>query len=230
LSKLSHLKIQAIDLGQIGYKEAWDLQKKAQTIAENDPTKGFVFYLEHNPVVTFGKNADFSHLTVTKDSLLEGGVDVVESDRGGQVTAHMPGQLVVYPVLNLGKAGMGPKTYVCKLEQSIIDFLDSYGIKAKRDPVNPGVWVGMSKICAVGIRISRRVSLHGLALNISNSFELFEKMTPCGISGRGVTSLEKELGREFSVKEVMKDFSKFVCKNLFENDFEILSFEKNMLQ
>ena len=187
--KFADVTIQGIDLGRIKYSEAWDLQKKAQEIVEQDPDKGFVFFLEHDPVVTFGKNADFSHLSVSRDSLEEQGVDVVESDRGGQVTAHMPGQLVVYPILNLGKKGLGPKDYVCKLEQAVIDTLDFYGIKAMRDSVNPGVWVGVQKICAVGIRISRRVSLHGIALNVNNSFDLFQKMVHAGLRGAGFVPL-----------------------------------------
>lgn len=228
--KLADVTIQGIDLGKIKYSNAWELQKKAQEIVERDPDKGFVFFLEHDPVVTFGKNADFSHLTVSRDSLEQQGVDVIESDRGGQVTAHMPGQLVVYPILNLGKKGLGPKDYVCKLEQAVIDTLDVYGIKATRDPVNPGVWVGVKKICAIGIRISRRVSLHGIALNVNNSFDLFQKMTPCGIVGRGVCSLATELESPPELGEVKKIFAEKLAAVLSKKNIDLVPFARDVLQ
>jgi lipoate-protein ligase B len=214
----------------VKYKKAWDLQKQAQIIVENDPDKGFVFFLEHDPVVTFGKNADFSHLSVSRQSLESDGVDVVETDRGGQVTAHMPGQLVVYPVLNLGKKGLGPKDYVCKLEQAVINTLKAFGIEAKRDSVNPGVWVGVNKICAVGIRISRRVSLHGIALNVENDFGLFRKMTPCGISGRGVSSLAVESGSPPDMGLVKETFSRELGDLLSKKKIELMPFTEDMLQ
>ena len=228
--KFSDVDIKGIDLGIVKYKKAWDLQKQAQIIVENDPDKGFVFFLEHDPVVTFGKNADFSYLSVSRHSLESDGVDVVETDRGGQVTAHMPGQLVVYPVLNLGKKGLGPKDYVCKLEQAVINTLKAFGIQANRDSVNPGVWVGVNKICAVGIRISRRVSLHGIALNVENDFGLFRKMTPCGISGRGVSSLAVELGRPPDMGLVKETFSRELGDLLSKKKIELMPFTEDMLQ
>ena len=230
MSKLSHVDITGINLGRIKYNAAWELQKKAQEIVEKDPAKGFVFFLEHDPVVTFGKNADFSFLTVSRDALEKDGIDVVESDRGGQVTAHMPGQLVVYPIFNLGKAGLGPKDYVCKLEQAVIDTLSFLGIEAARDKINPGVWVGLEKICAVGIRISRRVSLHGIALNVKNNFDLFRKMTPCGITGRGVTSIVKQKNEDISVEEVMDLFADRFGGLIANKKINILPFSENMLK
>lgn len=222
MKKLEHITPQGIDLGLIGYTKAWELQKEAQELAEEDPKVSRIFFLEHSPVVTFGKNANVSHLIVDKVSLEKEGVDVIESDRGGQVTAHMPGQLVVYPIINLGKAGVGPKDYVCNLEGAVIDTLAELGIAAARDSINPGVWVGMNKICAVGIRISRRVCMHGIALNISNDFGLFRKMTPCGISGRGVTSVEVELKKKIDLDFVKATFAEKLGLRLFGKKIEVL--------
>lgn len=224
------LDVKGFDLGRIKYNSALKLQEEAQKIVENNPRKGFVFFLEHSPVVTMGKNFDSSHLLISKEQLIERGVDYVETDRGGQVTAHMPGQLVVYPILNLGRNSVGAKSYVCHLEQSVIDFLAEFGVSAARDDSHPGVWVGKNKICAIGIRISRRVSLHGLAINLNNSLELFEYMNPCGIFGRGVTNLCSELKTNIDISEAKISLAKILGSALFKKELAIQLLDKNMLQ
>ncbi len=119
------------------------------------------------------------------------------------MTAHVPGQLVVYPILGIEAFRLAPRRYVEILEQTAIDVLSEYGVVATRDAEHPGVWVGNDKICAIGVRIQQRVSLHGLALNVSNAFDLFRRIVPCGIAGRGVTSLSKVIEKDVAVADVL---------------------------
>lgn len=181
--------VYGVKLGQIPYEEADQLQRDLAEKVSKESMASFVVMFESLPVVTLGKHADLKHLKTSKESLEEKGVSVVQTDRGGEVTAHMPGQLVVYPIFNLPSAGLGVKQYVYILEQAVINTLSRFDITASRDPINPGVWVKEQKVCAVGVRIKNRVTQHGIALNISNSLELFAEMVPCGIAGRGVTSM-----------------------------------------
>ena len=174
-------------------------------VAAGDSTN-YVVLVEHPPVLTFGKHADRGHLLFAADFFRSKGVGLVDTDRGGEVTAHEPGQLVAYPILRLGDFNLTPRRYVDRLESSVIAALSGFGIRATRDPDHPGVWVDTDKICAVGVRIKDRVSLHGIALNINNSLDLFQQIVPCGILGRGVTSMSRVLGRPCTVEEVLPSF------------------------
>jgi lipoate-protein ligase B len=186
--------------------------------------------VEHPPVITFGNQTDPNFLLSSKLELSALGVEVEESDRGGQVTAHEPGQLVIYPIVALSRLKLSPKSYVYILEQAVIETLAQWGVYAQRDPVNPGVWVGSQKICAIGIRISRRVSLHGLALNISNSLSLFNHIVPCGIKGRGITSLSLQMGRSVSLMDVANELGKNLETLLFGGDASIEKLSVNFFQ
>lgn len=185
------------------YRRCWELQQRLHGRVVRDPAEAFVVTVEHPPVLTFGRHADKKFLLFGEKQLRAEGVDLVDTDRGGEVTAHVPGQLVVYPILGIEAFRLTPRKYVCRLEQAAIDVLATYGVEATRDADHPGVWVGRAKICAIGVRIQQRVSLHGLALNVSNAFDLFDRIVPCGIQGRGVTSLSRVLGRDVAVAEVL---------------------------
>lgn len=179
--------------GLMDYERCLALQMelhKAQVEGTGGP---YLILVEHPPVLTFGKNADRAHLLCAASALREQGVTIVDTDRGGEVTAHEPGQLVAYPILRLSDFGLTPRSYVCLLEKAVIRTLDLLGVAGTTDPEHPGVWVGREKICALGVRIKQRVTLHGLALNVTNSLALFRKIVPCGIAGRGVTSLALQL-------------------------------------
>lgn len=154
---------------------------------------------QHNHVYTFGKSAERNNLLISESFLKSINAQVFETDRGGDITYHGPGQLVGYPIINLRKHGLGVKKYVELLEQSIIDTLAKFGIVAYQIPSLTGIWVGAKnevkrKIGAIGIRVKNGVSMHGFALNVSTDLSYFNHIVPCGIADKEVTSIEKELG------------------------------------
>ncbi len=157
---------------------------------------GYLLLVEHDPpVITVSRRAGArEHLVATDTQLAAAGVEVAETDRGGDITYHGPGQLVVYPILDLNMLGLRLHGYMRFLEQLVLDTLAAWGIEGRRDETATGVWVGDSKICAMGVRLSRWVSMHGLALNVTTNLEHFDLIVPCGLTGRTVTSLHQELG------------------------------------
>ena len=179
--------------GTMPYPEAMDLQRHLHARVVASQSANYLLFVEHPAVLTLGKHADVAHLSLDRAGYLAQGVELIQTDRGGEVTAHMPGQMVVYPIVRLSTYHLSPKRYVAGLEEVVIRLLAGYGIEAQRDPEFPGVWVGRDKICAVGIRIKERVTMHGIALNVNNDLALFSQIVPCGISGRGVTSMERLL-------------------------------------
>ena len=204
--------IQWKDLGILSYAEGYEQQEAEHKRVLEGESSGAILVLEHKPVLTLGKHADLSYVLLNEAELAQKGVELVRADRGGEVTAHMPGQIVVYPILPVLSLGLGPRDYVNALMQAVIKTLAQWGVKARCDSEFPGVWVGTNKICAVGVRIRERVSLHGIALNVNNSLELFGSIIPCGIKHLGVTSLSQELGHTVSLDEVRKA----LCQRLSE--------------
>lgn len=193
--------ISAAYFGQVAYDEGLRLQHRAHAAVAAERSPGAILALEHPAVLTFGKNAEPRHLLESEVVLRQRGVAVVATERGGEVTAHMPGQLVLYPILPLTRLGIGVRAYVCALEEAVIRVLADVGVTAARDPEHPGVWVGHAKICALGVRIKERVSLHGLALNLTNDLALFGAIVPCGIQNRGVTNLQMLTGQTLTSGE-----------------------------
>lgn len=195
------------------YGEAFALQKELQRrVIEGRETGGAPMHLllvEHDPpVITVSRRREARrHLLASEQELAGAGVEVAETDRGGDITYHGPGQLVAYPILDLNALGLRLHGYMRLLEQVVIDTLANYGIEGRRDPTATGVWVesavsrtepqasSLHKICAMGVRISRWVSMHGLALNVTTNLDHFELIVPCGLAGRTVTSLRRELGK-----------------------------------
>ena len=158
--------------------------------------------LQHPPVYTLGARGDDSHLLASPQALAAFGAEVVQTDRGGNVTFHGPGQLVAYPILNLRGRGMGVASYVRALEAIMIEAAARFGVQAERVRGRPGVWVDGAKLGAVGVRVSRGVSSHGLALNVSTDLEWFARIVPCGIPDIEATSLERLLGEAPAMEEV----------------------------
>ena len=197
-------QLEVLDLGRMPYAEALALQRARQqeVIAgrAQGGHPGFLLLVEHDPpVITVSRRAAAgTHLLSSVETLSEMGIDVHETDRGGDITYHGPGQLVAYPILDLNILGLRLHGYMRWLEDRVCEVLGQFGIQAHRDEDATGVWVGATtrdrKICALGIRVSRWVSMHGLALNVSPAMDHFKHIVPCGLHGRGVTSMHMELG------------------------------------
>ena len=222
-------KVHFQDLGLIDYKEAWDYQEelfKANVDAKIEnrradktvtPTKSHLLFCEHPHVYTLGKSGDESHLLLSESLLKQKGATYYKINRGGDITYHGPGQIVGYPILDLDNFSLGLKDYIYKLEDVIIKTLEEFGISSSRLDGATGVWLDVDtessarKICAIGVRTSRFVSMHGFAFNVNTDLDYFGYINPCGFTNKGVTSLEKELGKKQDitfVKEIVK--TKFV--------------------
>ena len=179
-----------LDLGKSDYKEAWKLQRKLQSQRISGEINDQLLLVEHFPVYTLGKNAPTEHLLNNKFD----NISIVQSDRGGNVTFHGPGQLVGYPILDLNNYKKSITWYMRELEKLIINTLNDYHIKAERKKGLTGVWVNDKKIAAFGVRISRWVTMHGFSLNINPDLKYYQGIIPCGISQYGVTSMANILG------------------------------------
>jgi lipoyl(octanoyl) transferase len=199
------------DIGVMSYRHAWQLQEEAHEQVAAGATE-IVFIVEHPPVITLGRREDsVKHLIASPQELRRNGVELVHSDRGGDITYHGPGQIVAYPIIRLADHGFSVSGYVHRLEAIIIAALAELDIEGLTDPQAIGVWVRdgseLAKICAIGVRIRRGVSLHGLALNVTTDLSGFSRIVPCGLSSRGVTSIGKILGKNApdlpSVKEIL---------------------------
>lgn len=187
--------MRVIDLGTMDYQSAWQAQMQFhQQVMEG--AEEVICLVEHSPVITLGRRAQESlkHLKASQDDLGQLGVELVESDRGGDITFHGPGQLVVYPILRLANHRLSVGGYVKCLEQAVLRTVQHFGIQAYLEPTAIGVWTQKGKICALGVRIKRGVSMHGVALNVTTDLRWFDLIVPCGLSGRGVTSMQQWLG------------------------------------
>lgn len=203
-----------IDLGRLGYAAAHDVQKQhhAEVLAAREagsPDASRLLLVEHDPVITVTRRAAAAgHVLASAERLAELGIERVETDRGGDVTYHGPGQVVCYPILDLKHYGFRIHDYMRFLEQAVIDAIAEWGLHGVRDPEATGVWVetprGLAKLCAMGVRIRRWVSLHGLALNVATDLSHFNEIVPCGLAGRPVTSLCELLGDSGPTVELAK--------------------------
>jgi len=192
-----------VDLPTMDYKEAWDLQAKIvaarkDRIIDTD----IVLFLEHPPVFTLGRRGGLNNLTVSESFLEKAGISVIQVERGGDITFHGPGQLVIYPIIDLRAARLGVADYVTALEEVMIRTAADWGIQADRNPRNRGVWVGNNKLGSIGVAIRRGVSFHGLALNVNTSLKPFSWINPCGLEDAEITSLKRELSRKVSLSQV----------------------------
>mgnify|MGYP003992275057 FL=1 len=178
------------NIGQKSYKAVWDLQKEMQQQRIKGEIDDTLILVEHDPVYTLGKNANEDHLLQSRDE----SIDVFNIERGGDITFHGPGQLVGYPILNLSNYKKSVSWYMRTLEQVLIDTLIEFKITAQRNDDLTGVWVGDEKIAALGVRISRWVTMHGFALNVNPDLSFYDGIIPCGIFDHGVTSMEQLLG------------------------------------
>ena len=200
------------NIGRKSYKAVWDLQKEMQQQRINGNIEDTFILVEHDPVYTLGKNANEDHLLQSRDE----SVDVFNIERGGDITFHGPGQLVGYPILDLSNYKKSVSWYMRTLEQVLIDTLIEFKITAQQNDGLTGVWVGDEKIAALGVRISRWVTMHGFALNVNPDLSFYDGIIPCGIFDHGVTSMEQLLGEtqnNDNVKNmVIEKFNKYFIK------------------
>jgi lipoyl(octanoyl) transferase len=178
------------------------LQQKLVELRQRDEIDDQLLLLEHPPVITLGRGGKMANLLATPQLLASQGVRFYETTRGGDITYHGPGQVVGYPLLHLGEGNRDVRKYVWKLEEVLIRTVAAYGITAERVEGKRGIWVGANKIAAIGVRIARWVTSHGWALNVATNLDHFRLITPCGLHGTGVTSIERETGRPVPIAEV----------------------------
>ncbi|QNN24414.1 lipoyl(octanoyl) transferase LipB [Planctomycetales bacterium ZRK34] len=213
-------RLQVIDLGRIAYAKAFDVQRQwhAQVLADEAPPT--LLLLEHDPVITISRrDAAASHLIAGADTLAAMGVEVQPTDRGGDITYHGPGQLVVYPILPLQHFERNIRQYIRDLEKVIITTLGQYAIDSHRDAEAVGVWVDpvdgpSAKIAAIGVRVRRWVTMHGLALNVTTNLDHFDLIVPCGLH-RPVTSMQQQLGDQCPPMQAVKDTMVAAFKEIF---------------
>lgn len=206
------------DLGRMPYEACWDLQRSLferllERKGSDDEAAGYLLFVEHPAVYTLGKSGHPENLLVSSEFLKSKGAEFHRIDRGGDITFHGEGQIVGYPILDLEKIGIGLRRYIECLEEVVIRSVADYGIGAGRIAGASGVWicekgVPPRKICAIGVRSSRYVTMHGFALNVSTDLRWFSYIHPCGFADRGVTSIERETGRKVSPDEVKKTLAK----------------------
>lgn len=206
------------DLGRKDYKETWDLQeetlaKLSEKKLQGETAPGYLYFVEHNHVYTLGKSGSRNNLLIPDAFLKQIGAVFYQINRGGDITYHGPGQIVGYPVFDLDRLGILVKRYVYLLEEAVIQTLQHFSIAGERLPGATGVWLDAGnpsrarKICAIGVRVSRGITMHGFAFNVNTNLEYFHYINPCGFTDKGVTSMEKELGevQDFNfVKNVLR--------------------------
>lgn len=202
------------NLGTLSYKNAWDYQEKLFTELldakrKDEVASNYLLFCEHPPVFTLGKSGAEANLLMSKDFLEKHGIEYFKINRGGDITFHGPGQIVGYPILDLEQFGMGVKQYIFALEEVIIKTLKDYGVQSERLEGASGVWLDTKdknprKICAIGVRASRYVTMHGFAFNINTNLNYYSYINPCGITDKSVTSLQQETGKEVDLAEVQE--------------------------
>lgn len=229
--------VKIIDLGLKDYKQTWDYQEELfqeivkiksenRSKEEQQPTPNYFLFVEHPHVYTLGKSGDFNNLLLSQEQLETKGATFYKINRGGDITYHGPGQIVGYPILDLENFFTDIHKYLRFLEEIIIKVLADYGLKGERSSGETGVWLGVGtpfarKICAMGVRASRWVTMHGFALNVNTDLGYFDNIIPCGIRGKSVTSLNVELQVERINPEEVKEKILKYFKEYFEMSFEL---------
>jgi lipoate-protein ligase B len=208
-----------IDLGLIDYKKAWDIQHRLWSRRVEGELPDLLILLEHPHVITLGRRGNGSHLIVSPEVLEAMKILIFHVERGGDITYHGPGQMVVYPILNLKEYGYRIVRYIDQLEEVVLRVLRDFGIEGRRDPLNRGVWVGREKIASVGVAVKRWVSFHGFALNYETDLKYFDLINPCGLKGKKVTSMTEILGTEIPRKRLSERIL-FRFKEVFKRDWE----------
>jgi lipoyl(octanoyl) transferase len=220
------IQVYLIENGLSPYRDAWSLQQKLFDYATGQRNTHFLLLTEHDPVITIGKSGTLKNLLARPEYLKQHQIDLVEIDRGGDITFHGPGQLVGYPVLDLSSFKKDVHWYLRMLEEVIIRTLKTFGLTAGRAEGLTGVWVNDAKICAMGIKVTRWITMHGFALNVNTDLKYFQHIVPCGINDKSVTSISRLVGNKVDLKHVIKELV-----DRFEQVFQVtcVPLPKNLL-
>ena len=201
----------AFDLGLISYNTAYNMQIKIFEILKSNAKPGALLLLEHYPVITTGNNKNLKNLLVTKEKLYQQNIELIYSNRGGDITLHTPGQIVCYVILNLSIFKKDLSLFVYNIEQVIVNVLKNFEIQASRINKHRGVFVGNSKIASIGLKVKKWITLHGFSLNVNNDLEYFDNIIACGLKNYPQTSMEKILKRPLSIynvkEQIIESFS-----------------------
>ncbi|WP_105617465.1 lipoyl(octanoyl) transferase LipB [Vallitalea okinawensis] len=217
------MNLNVLNLGRCPYNKALEIQWETLKKRQDNRIDDTLILVEHPPVITLGRQADRSHIIGAKNMLENNGIKIFEANRGGDVTYHGPGQIVGYPIFNLRESKRTLRQFVENLEEVFITLLsDKYNMSAYRNPKHTGVWVGDSKITAIGLAVKRGVTMHGFAFNVSTNLNHFDFIIPCGIRDKGVTSVENLIGKKVDFDEEYKSVLEYFCK-VFKCDYH----EKN---
>jgi lipoyl(octanoyl) transferase len=197
-----------LDLGRMSYSDALKVQNEVLLEVQQGKRSHTLIFVEHDPVLTLGANFHTENLLFPTEWYEDKGIQIEKTDRGGDITYHGPGQLVAYPIFDVAQLGKDLHKWMRDLEETVIVALREFGIEGVRLDVNSGVWVNHRKICAIGIKIRRWVSMHGIAINCDANLQPFETIVPCGIRTHGVTSLTQELERQLTISDMKQPLAK----------------------
>jgi lipoate-protein ligase B len=212
-------RVRSCWLGRVPYRDAWDLQRSLVESVKAGTEPETLLLLEHPHVFTMGRRAELEHVLWDEAERGRRGVELVWVDRGGDVTYHGPGQLVGYPILDLDRHGGDLLTYLRTLEQSLIDYVARFHVNSSSVPGLTGVWVGDTKVAAIGVKLTGRVTSHGFALNLTTDLDYFSGIVPCGLDDKSVTSLERLAGLRISVADAALDYGRCFAR-AFEVELE----------
>lgn len=197
------------DLGTVSYKTAWDLQANIlEAKKENNGFPDIVLFLEHSPVFTMGRTARPENLRLSESEAEKAGIEIIQTDRGGDVTYHGPGQVIGYPVISLEKKRLRVTKYVEKLEETMIRTARAWNINAGRNCLNHGAWVGGKKLGSIGLAIKRKIAMHGFAINADLPLDPYDWINPCGLEHISMTSLTRETGGKIEIHRVKQELRK----------------------
>ena len=205
--------LRIIDCGLANYREVLQLQHQLREKRHRGEIPDTVLIVEHFPVITLGARQSTNKLLADREDLAQRHIDVVDIRRGGGTTAHNPGQLVFYPILNLRKLNLGISEYIRELESISAELLEHLDVHAERRKGFPGLWVGTKKIASIGVRVSKFITYHGMAINIQNDLSIFEFITPCGLDGVEMTSVLKETGKRHPINQVKEGLSQLLIRH-----------------
>lgn len=220
------MRLNVLFLGKCEYREALAIQYKLLEKRQKGEIEDTLIIVEHPPVITLGNQAEKSNIIASEEYLTQQGIDIIETNRGGDVTYHGTGQIVGYPIVDIRNLKIGVRDFVNGLEEVFIQLLQQeLGIDAERDFGHTGVWIGNNKILAIGLAVKRGVTMHGFAFNVNTNLQHFNFIVPCGITDKGVTSVEKIMGKTYNIDEMNKKVVDYFVKVFNYQGFDIMEDE-----